>query len=68
MPSITLSFSAGDKVRQVVKPFEGEVVKVRLSEENGTPEYLVAWTDDAGGLHERWFTDAENAIEAAPQP
>lgn len=62
MPKITVNYTAGDKVRQAVKPFEGTVLDTRLTD--GKPEYLVAYRDpETGDEDERWFTDEQ--IEAA---
>lgn len=57
MPAI-IEFDAGDQVRQVVKPFNGNVIDVQL--ENGQPKYLVAYTDPGtGDQDERWFHSGE---------
>lgn len=41
---------------------QGPVVKLRMNEE-GNFFYLVAWTDETGNTHSRWF--AENELVAA---
>lgn len=57
MPTM-INFDAGDRVRQAVQPFEGNVIEVQL--ENGKPKYLVAYTDPGtGDQDERWFHDGE---------
>ena len=58
-------FKARDKVRQIVTaPITGEVAKFAFSEETGEIQFLVAWKDDAGVVHSRYF--GEDQIELVP--
>lgn len=58
----------GSKVRQIVKPIEGEVVDVRWHREAKKFEVLVEYKDDSGDTQSRWFfedqcEDVEKPVE-----
>lgn len=55
-------FKKNDVVRAKVTVPQGPITKMRM-DEDGVVEYLVEWTDGAGMVQQRWFT--EDQIEAA---
>lgn len=57
-----MSFKKNDVVRAKVTVPQGPIVKLRM-DEDGLVEYLVEWTDGAGEVQQRWYT--EDQIEAA---
>lgn len=54
-----MSISKGTQVRQRVTVIEGTVTDRRLAGETDEVEYLVAYTDEAGESHERWFLGSQ---------
>lgn len=60
-----MNITPGSKVRQIVKPIEGEVVDVRWHKDAKKFEVLVEYADDAGETQSRWlFQDQCEAIKA----
>jgi hypothetical protein len=51
-------FSKGTKVKQIIKPVEGEVTGFTVDQETGDVQVLVAWTDD-DGEHARYFKETD---------
>jgi hypothetical protein len=51
-------FSKGTKVKQIIKPVEGEVTGFTVDQETGDVQVLVAWTDDDGD-HARYFKESD---------
>lgn len=59
-------FKKGAQVKQRVQIIEGEVKDVTFDADTDAFKYLVAYTDDGGQTHERWFQHDEiEAKEAA---
>lgn len=54
-----MTFKLTQQVRQKVPVIQGEVIQRRLNEVEDQLEYLVAYTDEAGEAHERWFLEKE---------
>lgn len=62
-----VKFARGKLVRQIMPaPIQGEVVRFAFSEQEGTINYLIRWTDAEGQVHERSFD--EDQIELVPEP
>lgn len=60
----------GTPVRQIVLVITGTTQQVRLNEDAGELEYLVAYDDDGDGVFcERWFlaSQIEVTIPATPE-
>lgn len=56
----------GSKVRQVVQPIEGEVVKTRYDEDTGALTHLVAYKGTDGEDHQVWFAEG-NLEDITPE-
>ena len=59
-----LNFRGGQRVRQKTFVIEGEIVDVQII--NNEPHYNVAYKDELGNAHARYF--AEGELEPAPRP
>ena len=49
-------FAKGQTVKLNVLIPSGQVEKLRMTED-GVIEYMIAWTDNSGNVHERWFEE-----------
>lgn len=58
---MAMAFKKGDRVRQVVPTIEGEVVGVKIVDDE--VQFEVAYTDPQGEQHSRFFRESE--IEGA---
>ena len=54
---MALKFKPGDKVRQLVKPIEGEVVDAAIVDAD--VHFRVRWMNEDGEVHERTFTEEQ---------
>lgn len=52
-----MAFKIGDQVKLKVVVPAGPVQRMRMDEETGVISYLVEWTDAAGEVQHRWFTE-----------
>jgi hypothetical protein len=51
------TFKQGDAVRLVQPVIQGTIVRREIIEDEDS--YLVSWTDSAGDVHERIFSEAQ---------
>jgi hypothetical protein len=54
-----MAHAKGDSVKQIVTPIQGTVAAKRFNDDTDSFEYLVSYTDSAGNVAERWFTESE---------
>lgn len=54
-----MKFKLGAKVRQIVKPVEGQVEDVLLDKTNGEVSYLIVTTDGEGTEQKRWMPESQ---------
>jgi hypothetical protein len=62
-----LNFRKGDKVRQVVKPVEGEVMGATVVDDDHV-QYEVSWTEADGSVGTRFFTEEQLELVERPAP
>lgn len=62
-----LNFRKGDKVRQVVKPVEGEVRGATVVDDDHV-QYEVVWTGEDGSVETRFFRDDQLELVERPAP
>lgn len=59
-----MAFKEGQKVRQIAPVIEGDISDIQYNKGTAELEYLVTYTDGAGEVQTRWFTESElQAVE-----
>lgn len=54
-----LKFKVGDAVQQAVKPIQGIVSELVLTDDNSVVQFIVDYTDENGDFHRRPFTEEQ---------
>jgi uncharacterized protein YodC (DUF2158 family) len=54
-----MAFKIGDVVRLKSVVPQGPVIRMRMDEQTGVISYLLEWTDQAGQVQQRWFTESQ---------